>query len=59
VSGYGFGERVNSMKYFDLIDNTYMGLPGKSGRPNRKKDLMAVSLVKRAEEGDLYDVTSF
>ena len=58
-AGCSFGERINSMKYFVFIDNIYMDLPGKAGRQIEAKDLSAVSLVKRAEEGDIYNVTSF
>ena len=51
--------KFGSMKYFVFIDNTYMDLPGKEDRQIKAKDLMAVLLVKRAEEGDIYNVTLF
>ena len=41
------------MKYFVFIDNTYMDLSGKEGRQIDAKDLLAVSPVKRAEEGEI------
>jgi hypothetical protein len=41
------------MKYFVLNDSKYMELPGKEGRQIKAKDLLAASLVKRAEEGEI------
>jgi hypothetical protein len=41
------------------MHNTLIDLRGKSGREMYRKDYMAVSPMKRAAEGDIYDVTFF
>jgi hypothetical protein len=58
VQGSGLGERINGMKnrrikYFDFMHNTRLDLRGKKGRQIQEKDLMAVSSVKRAAEGEI------
>ena len=41
------------------MHNTRLDLRGKNGRQIQKIDLMAVSMVKRAAEGEIYNVTLF
>ncbi len=58
VQSSRFRERFNGMKnrsikYFDFMHNTRLDLRGKSGRQIQKIDLMAVSAVKRAAEGEI------
>ncbi len=58
VLGSRLRERINDMKnrsikYFDFMHNTRLDLRGKSGRHIQKIDLMAVSAVKRAAEGEI------
>ncbi len=58
VLGSRLRERINDMKnrsikYFDFMYSTYLDLRGKSGRQIQKIDLMAVSAMKRAAEGEI------
>ena len=58
VLGSRLRERINDMKnrsikYFDFMHNTRLDLRGESGRQIQKIDLMAVSTVKRAAEGEI------
>jgi hypothetical protein len=58
------GERFNGMKNrritkFDFMHSTRLDLRGENGRQIQKIDLMVVSAVKRAAEGEIYNVTLF
>jgi hypothetical protein len=44
---------------FDFINNTPIDLRGKSGRQIFRENYLAVSLMKRAAEGEIYNVTLF
>jgi hypothetical protein len=64
IQDSGLKELINDMKIFritkfDFINNTPIDLRGMHGRQIEKIDLMAVSLVKRAAEGEIYNVTLF
>ncbi len=61
VQGSKLGENINRMKIrrIQYIDFIISDLRGKSGRQIEKIDLMAVSAVKRATEGEIYNVTLF
>ncbi len=58
VTIYELGEPINGMKIyritnFDFMHNTRLDLRGISGRQIQKIDLVAVSRVKRAAEGEI------
>jgi hypothetical protein len=61
VQGSRLGENINRMKIrcIQYIAFIISDLPGKSGRQIEKIDLMAVSTVERAAEGEIYNVTLF
>ena len=51
--------KIRRIKYIDFMHNTRLELQGKNGRQIQKIDLMAVSTVKRAAEGEIYNATLF
>ncbi len=64
VQGSRLGKNINRMKirrkkYFDFMHIANSYLREKNGRQIQKIDLMAVSTVKRAAEGEIYNVTFF